>query len=148
PRPILNDVQDADWGPDNQIAVAHFAGGRFRLEYPIGHALYETDGYVSDVRVSPQRNLVAFAHPSALGDNGGTVAFVDSSGRKHSLGAPQSVILGLAWAPSGKEVWFSGADNGISPQLKSIDLSGHERMLARAPGHLAIHDVARDGMVL
>jgi hypothetical protein len=52
PRPILSDVQDADWGPDNQIAVTHFAGGRYSLEYPIGHVLYETSGYVSDVRIS------------------------------------------------------------------------------------------------
>jgi hypothetical protein len=37
PRPVLNDVQDADWGPEDRIAVAHFVGERFRLEYPVGH---------------------------------------------------------------------------------------------------------------
>ena len=148
PRPILNDVQDADWGPDNQIAVGHFADGRFRLEYPIGHALYETDGYISDVHVSPKGNMVAFADHPVFGDNGGTVAVVDAAGRKRSLSATQTGILGLAWAPSGKEVWFSGADTGISVQLKSVDLSGHERILASAPGTLAIHDVNRDGLVL
>ena len=41
PRPIMSDVQDADWGPDNQIAVAHYVDGHFRIEYPIGHVLYE-----------------------------------------------------------------------------------------------------------
>ena len=148
PRPILNDVQDADWGPDSQIAVARFADGRFRLEYPIGHALYETDGYISDVHVSPKGDLVAFADHPVFGDNGGSVAVVDASGRKHSLGTPQAVILGLAWAPSGKEVWFSGADAGMSCQLKSVDLSSHERILVRAPGTLAIHDITRDGIVL
>lgn len=148
PRPILSDVQDADWGPDNQIALAHFVGGRYRLEYPVGHVLYETSGYVSDVRVSPKGNLVAFADHPFLGDNGGTVAVVDSSGRKRALSVPQAGILGLAWAASGKEVWFSGSEVGLDVQLKAADLSGHERVLARAPGVLSVHDVARNGRVL
>ncbi len=148
PRPILSDVQDADWGPDNQIAVAHFVDGRYRLEYPIGHVLYETSGYVSDVRVSPKGDLVAFADHPEFGDNAGTVAVVELSGHRRTLGSPQTGILGLAWAPSVKEVWFSGTTGGTSAQLKSVDLSGRERVLARVPGILAIHDVARNGRVL
>lgn len=96
PRPVLSDVQDADWGPNNQIAVTHFAGGRYRLEYPIGHVLYETSGYVSDVRISPRGDLVAFVDHPVFGDNGGTISVVDSSGRKRGLGAPQEEVLGLA----------------------------------------------------
>jgi hypothetical protein len=62
PRPMMNDVADADWGPDNQIAVARYVEGHFRIEYPIGHALYEPSaGYVSNVRVSPKGDWVAFA---------------------------------------------------------------------------------------
>lgn len=148
PRPILNDVQDADWGPDHQIAVSHFVNGRYRLEYPIGHVLYDTDGYVSDVHVSPKGGLVAFADHSVLGDNGGSIAIVDSSGRKRILGKPQGSIWGLAWAPSGNEIWYSGADTAIAVQLKSVDLSGHERVVARGPGMLIVQDIARDGRVL
>jgi hypothetical protein len=59
---MMNDVADADWGPDNQIAVARYVEGHFRIEYPIGHALYEPSaGYVSNVRVSPKGDWVAFA---------------------------------------------------------------------------------------
>ncbi len=148
PRPILSDVQDADWGPGNQIAVAHFVDGHYRLEYPVGHVLYETSGYVSEVRVSPKGDMVAFTDHPAFGDNAGSVAVVDSSGRKRSLSAPQSGIIGLAWLPSGKEVWFSGADLGVAAQLKSTDLSGHTRVVARVPGILAIHDLAPDGRAL
>jgi eukaryotic-like serine/threonine-protein kinase len=147
PRPVLNDVQDADWGPEDRIAVAHSVGERFRLEYPVGHVLYETSGYISNVRVAPKGDLVAFADHPFLGDTSGTVAVVDSSGRKRSLSALQGII-GIAWAPSGKEVWFSGSDIGIAAQLKSVDLSGHERLVARVPGGLAIYDIARDGRVL
>jgi eukaryotic-like serine/threonine-protein kinase len=148
PRPILNDVQDADWGVNNQIAVAHFVGQRYRLEYPVGHVLYETSGYVSDVRVSPKGDLVAFADHPVFGDNGGTIGVVDSSGRKRTLGPPQAAILGLSWAPSGKEVWFSGTDVGISAQLKAVDLSGHGRIVERVPGLLVVQDIAHDGRVL
>jgi Tol biopolymer transport system component len=45
-------------------------------------------------------------------------------------------------------VWFSGADSGLSAQLKSVDLAGHERVVARVPGLLVIQDIARDGHVL
>jgi len=148
PRPILSDVQDADWGPDNNIAVAHYVGGRYRLEYPIGHVLYETSGYVSDVRVSPKGDLVAFADHPVFGDNGGTVAVVDFSMRKRSLSTPQAEIVGLAWTASGKEVWFTGSDVGFAAQLKSADLAGHTRVVARVPGTLAIADITRDGRVL
>lgn len=148
PRAIMNDVQDADWGPGDTIAVARLLGGRFRLEYPVGHVLYETGGYVSDVRVSPQGDLVAFADHPYFGDNGGTVAVVDSSGKKRTLSSPQIGILGLAWAPSGKEVWFSGAESGANGPLKSVDLDGRERVLERVPGLLVVRDIARDGRVL
>jgi Tol biopolymer transport system component len=72
---------------------------------------------------------------------------VDSSGRKRSLSSPQAII-GIAWAPSGKEVWFSGSYIGVAAQLKSVDLSGHGHWVARVPGVLAIYDIARDGRVL
>ena len=149
PRPILSDVQDADWGPDNQIAVAHYVDSHYRLEYPVGHVLYETSGYISDVRVSPKGDVVAFADHPTFGDDAGTVAVVDSSGRKRTISAQHSTIRGLAWTPSGKEVWFTGADAGIlSLQLKATDLSGHTRLLSRVPGQIVIHQIASDGRVL
>ncbi len=45
PRPILEDVEWADWSPDgNSLAVVRNVGGRDRLEFPIGKVLYETSG--------------------------------------------------------------------------------------------------------
>jgi len=149
PRPMMNDVADADWGPDNQIAVARYVDGHFRIEYPIGHALYEPSaGYVSNVRVSPKGDCVAFAEHPTLGDDAGYVAMVDSSGRKRTLSPRQSAIEGMNWAPSGKEVWFTGAVVGIEFQLQAADLSGHTRVVDRIPGTPTLFDVARDGRVL
>ena len=62
PRPVLEDVEWADWSPDgNSLAVVRNVGGRERLEYPIGKVLYETSGgWISYPRVSPKGNYVAF----------------------------------------------------------------------------------------
>jgi serine/threonine protein kinase len=149
PRPMMNDVADADWGSDNQIAVARYVDGHFRIEYPIGPALYEPSaGYVSNVRVSPKGDRVAFAEHPTLGDDAGYVAMVDSSGRKRTLSPRQSAIEGMNWAPSGQEVWFTGAVVGIEFQLWGADLSGHTRVVDRIPGTPTLFDVARDGRVL
>ena len=149
PRPMMSDVADADWGPDNQIAVARYVEGHFRIEYPIGHVLYEpTTGYVSNVRVSPKGDWVAFAEHPTLGDDAGYVAMVDSSRRKRTLSPRQTAIEGMNWASSGKEVWFTGAMAGIQFQLRAADLSGHTRVVDRIPGIPALYDVARDGRVL
>jgi eukaryotic-like serine/threonine-protein kinase len=39
PRPMMSDVVDADWGPDNQIAVAHYVDGHFRPREAGWHSL-------------------------------------------------------------------------------------------------------------
>jgi hypothetical protein len=149
PRPMMNDVADADWGPDNQIAVARYVEGHFRVEYPIGHVLFEpATGYVSNVRVSPKGDWVAFAEHPTLGDDAGNIAIVDSSGRKRTLSPRQSAIEGINWAPSGKEVWFTSAVVGIEFQLRAADLSGHTRVVDRIPGSPTLYDIARDGRVL
>jgi serine/threonine protein kinase len=149
PRPMMNDIVDADWGPDNQIAVARYLDGHFRVEYPMGHVLYEpTIGYVSNVRVSPKGDWVAFAEHPTLGDDAGYVAMVDSSGHKRILSPQQSALEGMNWAPSGKEVWFTSAVVNTEFQLRAADLSGHTRVVDRIPGLPALYDIAHDGRVL
>ncbi len=149
PRPMMSDVVDADWGPDNQIAVAHYVDGHFRIEYPIGHVLYEpTTGWLTNVRVSPKGGWVAFAEHPTLGDSAGNVVMVDSSGRKRTLSPRQSAIVKVNWAPSGKEVWFTSAEESTKFQLWAADLSGHTRVVDRIPATPTLYDIARDGRVL
>jgi len=149
PRPMMNDVMDADWGPDNQVAVARYVDGHFRLEYPIGHVLYEpTTGWLTNVRVAPKGGWVAFAEHPTLGDSSGNVVMVDASGRKRTLSSRQSAIVKVNWAPSGKEVWFTSAEESTSFQLWAADLSGHTRVVDRIPATPTLYDIARDGRVL
>jgi len=146
---MMSDVVDADWGPDNQIAVAHYVDGHFRIEYPIGHVLYEpTTGWLTNVRVSPKGGWVAFAEHPTLGDSAGNVVMVDSSGRKRTLSPRQSAIVKVNWAPSGKEVWFTSAEESTKFQLWAVDLSGHTRVVDRIPATPTLYDIARDGRVL
>jgi hypothetical protein len=59
PRPILQDVRLASWAPDGKsLAVTRMVGGRQRVEYPVGKPIYETEGFVNDLRVSPDGNRI------------------------------------------------------------------------------------------
>jgi hypothetical protein len=143
PREILEGVHEADWGPDGQsLAVARLVDGRFRLEYPIGEVLYETDGWVGDVRVSPGGDLVAFMDHPVRGDNVGSVAVVSREGevrRYPDVSMPQ----GLAWSPAGNEIWGAGGS-----ALRAMTLDGETRLLYRSAGGLRLADVAADGRML
>jgi len=142
PREILENVSEADWAPDGKsLAIAHDVGGKNRLEFPIGKVLYETPGWVSLIRVSPRGDRIAFIDHGTRGDNVGSLCVVDSNGKKTTL--IERGGQGLAWSPSGKEIWFTPGGT-----LRAVSLSGAERVIARVPGGLWIEDISRDGRVL
>src|SRR5262249_16963978 len=61
PRESQDDVQSASWLPNGSaFAVIRDVAGRSRVESPIGKVLYETPGWLSDVRVQPGGGLIAF----------------------------------------------------------------------------------------
>jgi len=148
PREILEGVQWADWSPDgNDLAVVRDVGGRNRLEYPIGKVLYETGGWISHVRVSPRGNMVAFLEHPLQGDDTGSVDVVDLSGHVKVLSSDW-FVQGLAWYPSGDEVWFTATRVGVARDLTAVSLSGKERLVARMPGSLMLFDISHDGRLL
>jgi Tol biopolymer transport system component len=123
--------------------------GHFRIEYPIGHVLYESaTGWLTNVRVSPKGGWVAFAEHPTLGDSAGSVVMVDTSGHARTLSPRQSAIQEVNWVPSGKEVWFTSAEESTRFQLWAADLSGHIRVVDRIPATPTVYDIARDGRVL
>ena len=97
PREVLQDVFYADWAPDGKnLAVVRPVEGRFRLEYPIGQVLYETDGWITYPRFSPKGDRIAFLDHPTLGENYGSVALVDLSGHKTTLSKDWKNLKGLA----------------------------------------------------
>jgi len=150
PRPILEDVEWADWGPDGtNLAVVRNVGGRDRLEYPIGKVLYQTSGgWISYPRVSPKGDYVAFMDHPNQGDDGGSVAMVDLSGHKTDLTREWYGTQGLAWNPDGQEVWFTASELGLFHYVTAVDKSGKQRLVTRVPGSLVMFDIWKDGRVL
>ncbi len=150
PRPILEDVEWADWSPDgSNLAVVRNVGGRDRLEFPVGKVLYETTGgWISYPRVSPKGDYVAFMDHPNQGDDGGSVAVVDTSGHKKELTREWYGTQGLAWTPNGNEIWFTASELGLFHYITAVTLSGQQRLVNRVPGSLVIFDIWSDGRVL
>jgi DNA-binding winged helix-turn-helix (wHTH) protein/Tol biopolymer transport system component len=149
PRQIAEDVEGADWSPDGKmLAIVRDVGGKQRLEYPVGHVLYETDGWISHMRVSPKGNQIAFLDHTTHEDDRGVVSVVDLAGKKKVLSTGWESEEGLAWSPSGSEVWFSATEAGLQRRIYAVDLDGRLRPAFRAPGGVTLHDISSDGRVL
>src|SRR3984893_99244 len=148
PREVLDDVLCADWSPDGRsLALVRSIAGRYRLEYPGGTLLYETSGWISDARVSPDGQTVAFLDHPLLGDDRGMVAIVDRQRKKTTLSQVWPGEAGLAWAPGGKEIWFTAGDEDFYT-IRAVSLSGKQRVVMRSLGDLELQDISKDGRVL
>ena len=150
PRDILEGVQWADWSPDGkQLAIVRDMNGKNRLEFPIGKVIRETPGWISHPRVSPDGERVAFIEHPQIGDDSGGVHVVDHEGKDKTLAEGFLSAWGLAWAPDGKQVWFTGSvSEGAGRSLNAVTLGGRQRVVARVPATLQLEDIWHDGKVL
>ena len=149
PREISEAVGSADWSPDGQsLALGTLTNNSFNLEYPQGKRFYETQGWIGDLRVSPDGNMVAFVHHPIRWDSLGTIMVVDRQGKSRVLTGSFSDARGLAWAPSGKEIWFTGSNVHLSSNLFAVDLEGHQRLVWSGAGGVVLQDIFPDGRVL
>src|SRR5713101_849591 len=149
PHEIEQGINYADWTPDeSELAVVREKDGKSQLESPIGHVLYSTAGLISHPRFSPDGKFIAFLdHPSLL-DDGGTVAMVDRDGNKKTLSEDWSSVAGLAWSPTGSEVWFTAAKSGMNRRLWAASRTGQLRQLLATPDILTLQDVSHDQVLL
>jgi len=149
PRQLLEQVEEADWGPDGNLAVVRLVKGETRLEWPEGRVLAHTPGWISHPRFSPDGSRIAYLEHPVVGDDRGAVAVVRAGEAPRRLTSVHDSAQGLAWAPGGREVWFSAAEEGgTSPALRAVTLGGEVRTVARAPGRLRLLDISRGGRVL
>ena len=148
PREVLPDVRWADWNSKNELAVVHGVSGNSRLEFPIGNVLYQSTGWISNIRFSPGGDQIAFMDHPALWDNRGVVSVVDLAGHARRLTPEWESERGMAWRPDGKEIWFTAAEKGHTLKLIAVDLSGRVRLLLDLPVTTTLQDISSDGRVL
>lgn len=156
PRELLENVQDADWDyAGKNLAIVHWAGRRCNLEFPIGTVIYGVTGgrWLSDVRVSPRGDSLAFLEHPLEGDDAGVAEVIDLNGHKKTMTRFWSSVRGLVWDPSGESLWFSGSEpqgDRESPRaVYRLALSGGLQRVVSESSNLTLHDVSRErGLLL
>lgn len=149
PRELAHSVSYADWSPDGtNLAVVHQVEGKSVLEYPPGNRLAESAGTIAFPRLSPVGDAIAYFEFPDPTQYAGRLVLQDLKGSKRVLSDNWTDLTGLAWAPGGKEVWFTGSRTSNYSALFAVALDGRERLLIKEPIDLQLFDIARDGKVL
>src|SRR5204862_2804600 len=91
---------------------------------------------------------IAFVEHPIRHDDSGRVRLIVPGGAARTLDGDWSSISGLAWHPSGKEIWFTASRDEGPRALWAVTTTGRLRTVIRAPGVLTLRDIARDGRVL
>jgi serine/threonine protein kinase len=152
PREIVEDALSADWTADaSEMAVIRQVAGKYRVEFPRGKVIYESDRPLGYLRISPKGNAVAFGEFVSIDGDGGWVVAVDRGGKELLRSPILTSLEGLAWPPSGEEVWAGETMvAGWSDAIHAFDLKGKhkDRIVIRLPGMLRLHDISSDGRIL
>ena len=74
---------------------------------------------------------------------------LDGNGKEITHSQLYVSLEGIAWPPSGEEVWLAGTtDAGWADAIYALRMNGQERIVLRLPGMLRLHDISRDGATL
>jgi serine/threonine protein kinase/sugar lactone lactonase YvrE len=151
PRPLAEEALSADWKADgSEMALVRQVNGKYRLEFPRGTVIYESEHWLDYLRISPDGKYAAVAEMISIDGDAGALVVVDRTGKVVLRTQNFVSFEGLAWSPSGDEVWIgvTGARAGWADTIVGIGLSGKRRDVYRVPGMLRLHDVTRDGRIL
>ena len=150
-REVLEHVRDADFLPGDRLAIVRRVDGRDRLEVPQGTVVFETPGYISHIRVSPDGRRVGFLEHPLYGDNRGYVAVFDGT-RARRLTPEYSGAEALAWSANGSEIWYGGANAESNWPIRAIDpdttVPRDGRIVWYVPTNLLLLDIDARGRVL
>jgi hypothetical protein len=145
PREILENVGGAEWTPDGrELCVARQTREGVRIELPPGQALYvSSGGRFRFLRLSPAGSHVAF-------EEDGKIVVVDraTKERRVLVEKPPSNLYGLAWAPGGREVWYTAGPTVGARDVLAVDLHGRRRVIYRSAGTVSLLDTRPDGRAL
>lgn len=147
PREMVREVTDADWSPDGrEIAIVRRAGGQGRdtLQFPVGKAIHEVEGFIKQPRISRTGDAIAFLQRSG-GDE--SVEILTRLGERQTLARGLTGVTGLAWSSTGRELLFTVTRRGKT-ELHAVTTSRAQRQVTEAVGEWRLNDVAPDGRVL
>jgi eukaryotic-like serine/threonine-protein kinase len=149
PLAVATGIAGADWSPDGKSLAIFRVGGRESvIEFPIGKVVYKTASGISCVRISPRGDEIAFLEHPLRGDDGGIVKLIDNRGAARELSGGWASIGGLAWPPTGREIWFTAGRTGIRRAIYAVTVNGAVRRIASVPGALTLFDISKKGRVL
>jgi serine/threonine protein kinase len=150
PREIAEEVVAADWTSDgSEMAIVRHTEGKYRVEYPRRKVIYESSKPLGFVRIAPDGKSLAIAQSVGEWGDAGQVLVLDGNGKELTHSRIYVSLEGVAWPPSGEEVWLAGTtDTGWADAIYALRMNGEERIVLRLPGMLRLHDISRDGGVL
>ena len=142
PRELAEDVEDADWDlAGTQLAVARSTGaGRGEPPRVPRRPRRSTrpTGSIRSPRFSRDGRRIAFLEDPTGRGAGGKVAVVDLDGQVTPLTDDWPSARGLAWSPTGDEVWFAAGDSRTNRALRAVDL---DRRAAPDPADARLVDL-------
>ncbi|MES1259722.1 MAG: protein kinase, partial [Gemmatimonadota bacterium] len=148
PREIRDSVHDADWSPDGrQMAIASFQGGNDILEYPAGTARYRTTGWLSDIRISPDGQQLAFLDHAIPVDDRGHLVIIDLKSGHTTPGTDVLTIQGVVWSRDGSEV-YSATGKDLHRRIVAFSRAGAMRTVLAGPDGLVMLDRSPGGRAL
>ena len=149
PRIVSANIAEADWDPEGKdLAIVRRTERTQRLEYPIGKVLYQTAGWLGDLRFSPRGERIAFSEHPLDGDDRGWIAVVDRTGKQSRVSPDWDSIQGLAWSRDGEEVWYAASQTDEADTLYAVKPGRQYRVVTRFAGGVHLEDIAADGRIL
>lgn len=118
------------------------------IEFPAGHVAYRFPGWATDLRVSPDGQSIAFLEHPVRDDDSGHVRLLYKNGRTRVLTPDWNSAGGLAWAPSGNEIWFTASKESAVRSLFAVSLAGILRRVTASPTSLRLFDISPNWLVL
>src|SRR5262245_14444378 len=145
---IAENIFSADWSSDGtRLALVRVVAGAQQLEFPEGRVLYRTSGWLSNLRVAPGDDSVAFIEHPVRHDDAGAIRIVNARGNAVTLADGWASASGLAWK-TGDEIWFTAARDNAPRSVWAVRRDGRLRTVGQAPGILTVRDIGPDGRVL
>src|SRR5262249_461751 len=119
-----------------------------QLEFPIGHVLHKTAGWISSIRIGPDDNRIAFIEHPVRHDNRGTVRFVEPGRPVRSLTLAWADAGGMAWHRAADAIWFQASRDGEPKSLWAVTPNGDVRSVTQIAGTMTLRDITADGRAL